>query len=160
MTRRSRAREVALQLLFERDHNTLVKRPALEQFVQSRLREVDLRKFCLELYDGVVSHLAEIDQRIMTASDNWRLTRMATVDRNVLRLGAHELLHCEDMPPGAAFDEAIELARRYGTAESPAFVNGVLDRLRREKAGEATVSQAADVVDGSTQGAEPNNSSN
>lgn len=132
MTRRSRAREVALQLLFQRDHNPEVQRSAQEQFARDRLKEAELEKFCLTLYDGVVSNLAEIDQKLAGSAENWRLPRMSTVDRNVLRLGAFELLYGKDAPTGVAFDEAIELARRYGSADSPAFVNGVLDRLRRE----------------------------
>jgi N utilization substance protein B len=131
MTRRSRAREVALQLLFMRDHNPRVERPGLERFVRDRLHETALEAFCLGLYDGVVGRLAEIDQRLTEAAENWRLPRMATVDRNVLRLGAYELLFTPETPPAVAFDEAIELARRFGSADSPAFVNGVLDRLRR-----------------------------
>lgn len=132
MTRRSRGREVALQLLFQYDHNPSVDRPAVEQFARDRLRDPELVAFCLALYDGVVAHLDEINARITAAADNWRLTRMTTVDRNVLRLGAFELLHMPDTPAPVAFDEAIELARRYGSLDSPAFVNGVLDRLRRE----------------------------
>jgi N utilization substance protein B len=134
MTRRSRAREVALQLLFMRDHNGKVERTALERFVRDRLRDPSLEAFCLSLYDGVAGRLAELDQRLAEAAENWRLPRMATVDRNVLRLGAYELLFGSEMPPAVAFDEAIELARRYGSADSPAFVNGVLDRLRRAAA--------------------------
>jgi N utilization substance protein B len=135
MTRRSRAREVALQLLFQRDHNPGVLRPGLERFIADRLRDDELRPFCLGLYDGVLAHLEEIDQRLTVSADNWRLPRMATVDRNVLRLGAYELLFAQETPPAVAFDEAIELARRYGSADSASFVNGVLDRLRREAAG-------------------------
>jgi N utilization substance protein B len=131
MTRRSRAREVALQLLFERDHNTQINRQELERFVRDRLREPDMQVLCLKLYEGVVAHLADIDRRLSEAAENWRLPRMATVDRNALRLGAYELLYKPETPPAVAFDEAIELARRFGTADSPAFVNGVLDRLRR-----------------------------
>lgn len=134
MTRRSRAREVALQLLFQRDHNLKVQRSAVEQFVQDRLRETSLRELCLRLYDGIVLHLEEIDRRLAAAAENWRLPRMATVDRNVLRLGSFELLFSQETPGAVAFDEAIELARRYGSADSAAFVNGVLDRLRREAA--------------------------
>ncbi len=129
MTKRSRAREVALQLLFQRDHNPEVDRAAIERFAHDRLREPALEAFCLSLYDGVVSHLAEIDARLTQAAENWRLARMAGVDRNLLRLGAFELLFAPDTPAGVALDEAIELARRFGTAESPAFVNGVLDHL-------------------------------
>ena len=132
MTQRSRAREVALQLLFQRDHNPGVDRPIVEEFAQVRLHEVGLRDYCLSLYDGVVGHQDEIDRRLTEAADNWRLVRMATVDRNILRLGAFELLFAKETPTAVAFDEAIELARRYGSMDSSAFVNGVLDRLRRE----------------------------
>ncbi len=131
MTRRSRAREVALQLLFQRDLNKRIDRPTLERFVRDRLRDETLMAFCLGLYDGVVRTQGDIDPRLSAAAENWRLVRMAAVDRNVLRLGAYELLHTPDTPPNVALDEAIELARRYGSADSPAFVNGVLDRLRQ-----------------------------
>ncbi len=132
MTRRSRAREVALQLLFQRDHNPGIERAVQEQFIRDRLREPILQEFCQRLFDGFVAHQEEIDRRLAAAAENWRLPRMAAVDRNVLRLGAFELLYSQETPPAVAFDEAIELARRYGSSESPAFVNGVLDRLRRE----------------------------
>jgi transcription antitermination protein NusB len=132
MTRRSRGREVALQLLFEREHNARSDRAGLEQFVRERLRDEPIRKFCIFLYDGVLAHLADIDSKITAAAENWRLSRMPTVDRNILRLGAFELLFMQDTPAAVAFDEAIELARRYGSADSSAFINGVLDRLRRE----------------------------
>jgi N utilization substance protein B len=132
MTRRSRAREVALQLLFQRDQNPSVAREAVERFAGDRLKGRELGTFCLSLYDGVVAHLDEIDRRLTAAAENWRLPRMAAVDRNVLRLGAFELLYTPETPAGVAFDEAIELARRYGSADSPGFVNGVLDRLRRD----------------------------
>jgi N utilization substance protein B len=131
MTRRSRAREVALQLLFQRDLNKRIDRAVLERFVRDRLRDDTLVPFCLGLYDGVVAQQADIDRRLSEAAENWRLVRMAAVDRNVLRLGSYELLHTPDTPPNVALDEAIELARRYGSADSPSFVNGVLDRLRQ-----------------------------
>jgi N utilization substance protein B len=131
MTRRSRAREVALQLLFQRDLNARIDRVALERFVRDRLRDPGLTSFCLALYDGVLASQADIDRRLTEAAENWRLTRMAAVDRNVLRLGAYELLHMPETPPNVVLDEAIELGRRYGSADSPAFVNGVLDRLRQ-----------------------------
>jgi N utilization substance protein B len=134
MTRRSRAREVALQLLFQRDQNPSVERAAIERFARDRLKESPLTEFCLSLYDGTAAHLGEIDRRLTAAAENWRLPRMAVVDRNVLRLGAYELLYTPETPAAVAFDEAIELARRYGSADSPGFVNGVLDRLRRDLA--------------------------
>ncbi len=142
MNRRSRAREVALQLLFQRDHNASIANAAVGQFVEGRLREPSSRQFCLQLYNGVGEKQADIDKRLAAAAENWRLIRMATVDRNVLRIGTFELLFATDVPPGVAFDEAIELARRYGSADSSAFVNGVLDRLRREAGGEVAVPPA------------------
>jgi N utilization substance protein B len=131
MTKRSRAREVALQLLFQHDHNAGVAREAIENFVRERIRDSESREFCLALYDGVMAHGADIDQRLTAAAENWRLPRMAGVDRNILRLGAYELLFAPPTPPAVCLDEAIELAHRYGSAESAAFVNGVLDRMRQ-----------------------------
>jgi N utilization substance protein B len=130
MTRRSRAREVALQLQFQRDLNPGVERAAIEQFVRDRLREPELQVFSLALFDGITANASVIDERLAAAAENWRLPRMAAVDRSVLRLGAYELLFTPETPPSAALNEAIELARRYGSADSPAFVNGVLDKLR------------------------------
>lgn len=132
MTRRSRAREVALQLLFQQDANPDVQRSVIEQFTRDRLNNTEAEFFCIGLYDGVLKHLAEIDKRITSASDNWKLHRMAASDRNILRLGTYEILFAESPTPGpVALDEAIELARRYGTDDSPSFVNGVLDKIFR-----------------------------
>jgi N utilization substance protein B len=143
MTNRSRAREVALQLLFQRDHNPGVERVDIERFVQDRLADANLQSFCRSLYDGVVGHAQEIDDRLTQAAENWRLPRMAGVDRNVLRLGAFELLFSSETPAGVALNEAIELARRFGSADSPGFVNGVLDQIRR------SLTQATtDITDG------------
>src|SRR5262249_44228315 len=100
MPRRSRAREVALQLLFQRDVNPGVQRLAVEQFVRERLGNPDLEPFCLGLYDGVVKHLEAIDAKLGAAAENWRLPRMAAVDRNVLRLGSYELLFAAESTPG------------------------------------------------------------
>jgi len=134
MTRRTRAREVALQVLFQRDHNPALTRADMERFAAERLREENLQSFCLALVDGVATHLADIDGKLTAAAENWRLPRMPTVDRNLLRLGAFEMLIQKENPPAVVLDEVIELARRFGTADSPAFVNGVLDRLRRDAA--------------------------
>ncbi len=134
MMRRSRGREVALQLLFQHDMNPGLGREVLAEFVRERLRDPALEPFSLGLYEGVVAHAADIDRRLAAAAENWRVARMAVVDRNVLRLGGYELLYTPETPANVAFDEAIELARRYGSAASPAFVNGVLDRLRQDAA--------------------------
>jgi N utilization substance protein B len=134
MTKRSRAREVALQLLFQRDHNPGIDPDALKQFAQNRLRDASLHFFAWQLYEGITANLADIDARLTAAAENWRLPRMAAVDRNILRLGAYELLHMPETPASVALNEAIELARRFGSADSPGFVNGVLDKLRESAA--------------------------
>jgi N utilization substance protein B len=132
MTRRSRAREVALQLLFQRDANPDVARAVIAGFARDRLGNPEAEAFCLGLYDGVVRHLAAIDAQLTAASENWKLHRMAASDRNVLRLGTYEIAYAPEATPGpVALDEAIELARRYGSKDSPAFVNGVLDKVFR-----------------------------
>jgi transcription antitermination protein NusB len=133
MMRRSRAREVALQLLVQHDLNPGVGREVIAAFARDRLRDPSLEPFCLGLYDGVLAHAADIDGRLAAAAENWRIQRMAVVDRNALRLGGYEILYTPETPPNVALDEAIELARRYGSAGSPAFVNGVLDRIRQDK---------------------------
>jgi N utilization substance protein B len=131
LRKRSRAREVALQLLFQHDLNGGVARPAIERFVRERLREPELETYALRLFDGVLAKLGSIDECLGRAAENWRVARMAVVDRNILRLGCFELLHGTAAPARVVLDEAIELARRFGSADSPAFVNGILDRIHK-----------------------------
>lgn len=134
MARRSRAREVALQLLFQRDLNpTPVPRPAVERFVRERLlRDAEMSAYCLALYDGTLEKQADIDPKLTATATNWRLSRMLPVDRNVLRLAAYELLFDPaGQPAEVVINEAIELARRFGSADSPKFVNGVLDKIAK-----------------------------
>jgi N utilization substance protein B len=131
MTRRSRAREVALQLLVWRDQNPTATSEAIDRFVRDRLRDPTHEPFARRIYEGVVSRQAEIDAAIIGAAENWRLPRMPVVDRNVLRIGVFELMDETDpSPPAVVINEAIELARRYGSADSPAFVNGILDQVK------------------------------
>ena len=140
LTRRSRAREVTLQLLFQKDQNPApVPRKALERFAHDRLANEEqlkgsaaLAAFALALYDGVVAHQAAIDPTISSVAENWRLSRMNPVDRNVLRLATYELLHDPARQPvEVVLDEAIELVRRFGSKDSPGFVNGILDRIAK-----------------------------
>jgi N utilization substance protein B len=128
---RSRAREQALQILFFID---LTGTPAEEAFslfranFESQDDEVD---FTRNLVLGISSRLADLDGNIEKCSENWRLSRMPRIDRNVLRIGAFELLHCPEIPPTVAMDEAIELAKKYGEERSPSFINGILDRIAK-----------------------------
>ena len=128
MARRSRAREVALQLLYQHDHNP-VDFENSRRFLQDRLRNSELVAFADSLFGGVQTHRSEIDKHLAGIAENWSVERMATVDRNILRLGTFELLFQPDTPMKVAIDEAVELAKRYGAVESPAFVNGILDKV-------------------------------
>lgn len=136
MLRRRRAREVALQVLYEEDLNPQVAPSVSEQFVRRRVRDPRLAAFALSLIAGVRRHAAELDRMIQEIAANWSLARMAVVDRNILRLGAYEMLF-GDTPDRVALDEAIELAKRYGDSRSAQFVNGILDRLLHQNAGGA-----------------------
>ena len=136
MSRRSRAREVALQALFQQDLNPDIDRPTQQEFIRRRLSDGDLQQLAEELMTGVGAKKRELDRLISEIAEHWTLQRMTPTDRNILRLGSYELLFT-DTPPKVAIDEAVELAKRYGTAQSSQFVNGILDRvLRFRRSGE------------------------
>ncbi|MEX0611871.1 MAG: transcription antitermination factor NusB [Pirellulales bacterium] len=128
MSRRSRAREVALQILFEDDVNPRATVADMKKFVSGRLKNPELEEFCMSLILGVRRNQQELDQLLSETADNWSLGRMAATDRNVLRLGAYEILYT-DTPDRAAINEAVELAKRFGSAQSAQFVNGILDKF-------------------------------
>jgi N utilization substance protein B len=135
MSRRSRAREVVLQVLYQDDLNPQRNLVQADQFLQDRLlRNEDLVEFARGLLSGVRRNRPELDKLLAERADNWTLGRMAATDRNILRLGAYELLYT-DTPGPVVLDEAIELAKRYGAKQSPQFVNGILDRFVRTKKG-------------------------
>lgn len=128
MARRSRAREVALQALFQEDLNPQNSLEMLGGFLAQRLREEDLREFAKQLILGVKRNQGELDALLESKAENWSLSRMAATDRNVMRLGAFEIRY-SDTPDRVAIDEALRLAKRFGSANSSQFVNGILDKL-------------------------------
>lgn len=128
MSRRSKARETALQMLYQQDLNPDMDYHTVREFIQRQLHDEELSEFAWFLFVGVMERRNELDARIEAIAQNWSLKRMAPTDRNVLRLGGLELLHM-NTPPRVAIDEALELAKRYGSAQSSQFVNGILDRL-------------------------------
>lgn len=133
MSRRSRAREIVLQILFHSDLNAEMRESAQQRFMATRLQgDRHLIEFARELLDGVHKNRDQLDQHLATAAENWKLTRMANTDRNVLRIGAYEVLF-SDTPDRVAINEAINLAKRYGSNNSSQFVNGILDRLMKSK---------------------------
>lgn len=141
MTGRRRAREFALQALYAVDVAAESGGPALSGLWASRLDDVEAAgdavspeesEFAKEIVRGVLEDREGLDRRIEAASLHWRLPRMPVVDRNILRIGAFELTHRADIPASVSINEAIELAKRFGGAESRAFVNGILDRIASE----------------------------
>ena len=130
MTRRSRGREVALQVLYQVEQNPGISAEEIRRFIERRLLEDrKLCEFTESLTAGVKEHQSALDAMISKVAENWRLDRMAAIDRNILRLGAYEMLHCPEVPAKVAINEALELAKRYSTAQSSRFVNGILDRV-------------------------------
>ena len=131
MRLRRKAREIALQVLYQLDVLRIEPREALELFWLHFSAAAEAREFASELVEGTWAHRDAIDQLISTCSENWTLERMAIVDRNVLRMAAYEILYRKDIPPSVTINEAIELAKKFGTDESGAFVNGILDSVAR-----------------------------
>jgi transcription antitermination protein NusB len=131
MGSRHSGREAALQMLFQMEVSGASADEAIELYWRSFAADADPegREYADACVRGVGAEGAALDARVATASQNWRLERMARVDRNVLRLGTWELTHRTDVPRAVVLDEAVELAKAFGTEESSAFVNGVLNRV-------------------------------
>ena len=134
MATRRRARECALQMLFQFDASESTPEVVVALYRQCFGEGSLPDEFSIDLFMGIAKNVALIDETIAKSSDNWRLDRMSQVDRNILRIGVHEILNAENIPPRVAINEAVELAKRYGTVESASFVNGILDRVARDKA--------------------------
>ncbi len=130
MTRRTRAREIALQVLYQTEQNPGLDHKEVQRFIERRLRGESAHcEFAHKLVSGVRDNQPRIDELISGVAENWRMDRMAAIDRNILRLGAFEILYSPEVPTKVAINEALELAKRYSTAQSSRFVNGILDRL-------------------------------
>jgi N utilization substance protein B len=119
-------------MLFEEDVNPRANIERTKAFLHARLNNADLEEFSLSLILGVRRNQTELDALLEQTADNWSIDRMAATDRNVLRLGAYELLYT-DTPGRAAINEAVELAKRFGSANSAPFVNGILDKFLHRK---------------------------
>lgn len=143
MASRRRAREFALQALYQTDVGEDSVQQALQglwaglveeedEELGKRQAESDEIEFATALCVGIESKRDELDRRIEASSTNWRVPRMAVIDRNILRMGAFELAHMPEVPANVSINEAIELAKRFGTKDSKGFVNGILDRIARD----------------------------
>jgi len=143
MGRRTKARECAFQMLYQWEITGLDMEKVIESFWRVRRTTSPTQTMADRLAAGAHSRVEEIDSAIEEAASNWRLDRIAPVDRTILRLGTWELIGEPDTPAAVVLDEAVELAKRFGEAASPAFVNGVLDAIRRRVRGGATVGAGA-----------------
>ncbi|MBI4464799.1 MAG: transcription antitermination factor NusB [Acidobacteria bacterium] len=134
MASRRKARECALQMLFQWDIGRGEPQTIQELFWSEKGRPADesLRAFANDLFAGTVGALPEIDGRIRAHAEHWRLERMPVVDRNILRLGIFELCHHSETPPAVVINEALEITRKFSEEEAVQFINGLLDRVHQE----------------------------
>jgi N utilization substance protein B len=133
MGRRRKAREVALQFLYQLDQHGETDPAAHEaEFWARHPVDDETRAFASSLVRGTTRRHAEVDKIIAQYAEHWDLDRMAVVDRNILRLAVYELLEQGSVPPKVAINEAIEISKKFGTRESSRFINGVLDRVHKE----------------------------
>jgi len=136
MRKRTKAREFALQVLYQTDITHDSYDVSLNNFWQAHSEEnieEEIKKFTDELVKGVTENLEVIDAKIAQYATNWQLKRMAVVDRNILRMGCFELMFRDDIPFKVSINEAVELAKKYSSLEAGKFVNGILDKINLEK---------------------------
>jgi len=131
MGKRRKSRELALQALYQADFHGPDADQHFERFWEDKRLPEELLKFSRELVEGVTARREELDQLIDRHSDHWRIHRMGRVDRNVLRIAVFEFIAHPDTPVKVAIDEAIEIGKKFGSAESGAFINGILDHIRK-----------------------------
>jgi len=129
MSARRKGRELALQVLYQLDMSGGSTEQALRSFAESFEQNPNAREFGEQLVRGVLDRRAEIDASIAAASEHWRLERLSRIDANVIRIAVYEMTASPGLPLEIAINEAIEVARKFGTTESAAFVNGVLDEV-------------------------------
>ena len=127
---RREGREAAIQFLYQRDLGGGAAVADLQEFYAFRGLSPSARRFCEGLVSGLLGHTEAIDAALREHTQNYELERLSAVDRNILRLAVHEMLHCDDIPPVVSINEAIDIAKKYGTEESGRFVNGVLDKIK------------------------------
>jgi len=137
---RRKGRELALQALYQIEITGDASAGAVEFFLNHFEGKSKAKEFARRLVSGVVSQRTEIDRRIEECAENWKLMRMAKVDLVILRMATYELVFCPDIPVAVSLDEAIEVSKRYGAAESAAFINGVLDQIARAQSVKADLS--------------------
>ena len=129
MGKRRRSRELAIKVLFHLEFSSDDPATGFDLICNNFGTPEDVKPFSEELVLGVCGHLKELDSLIVKASKNWRLERIAKVDRSILRLAVYELLYRDDIPPKVSINEAVDLGKKFGAEESSAFINGILDEI-------------------------------
>jgi len=140
MGQRRKSREIALQMLYQMEMTGQPPNVVIDLYYELASADDDnnpdlaqaVRPFAEQLLYGVHAHRDELDEMIVTASENWRLERMSIIDRNVLRIALYEMLYCAEIPPKVSINEAIDLGKTFGNPDSGAFINGILDHLLPE----------------------------
>jgi len=134
MRKRTKAREVALKVLYQSEITRWKIKMAFNNFWNDfESEDKNVKDFSLRLTSGIEEYRETIDEKISQYATNWQLKRMAIIDRNVLRIGVFELLHADDIPPKVTINECVELAKKYGDVESSKFVNGILDKIHKSE---------------------------
>ncbi len=129
---RRQSRQDALQILYQLDMNAEMSVPqAISNYEKLYTKEGSrIDEYAEKLVNGVREHLQELDDEVAKQSENWRMDRMATVDRNLLRLGVYELKYCDDVPATVTINEMVEIAKDFGSDATPSFINAILDKLK------------------------------
>lgn len=133
MGNRRKARECGLQILYQIDFTGRKLTEVATMFWTDHPEAEEVTTYCQSLLEGTLRNLPEIDVIIEEASTNWKMSRMAAVDRNLLRQATYELIYQTDIPASVIINEAIEISKKYGTEESPSFINGILDKIAKIK---------------------------
>jgi len=136
MSSRRRSRELAMQVLFQMEISGDNSKDAIELFCKHFEVSKRAKPFFLQLVDGVKANQKEIDLLIERSSDNWKIGRMSGMDRNTMRVAVFELLYCDDIPSRVSINEAIDIGKRFGTEQSPSFINGILDNINTSLGGQ------------------------
>ena len=129
MGARRKARELALQMLYQHEFSGNTPETIVSTFEDLQKSKPNTREFAMRIFKGTVDNLPKIDEMIAQQAENWRLSRMAAVDRNIIRMSIYEFLNEHDTPKLVIIDEAIEIAKKFGTQKSSQFINGILDGI-------------------------------
>lgn len=132
MGKRRKSREHVLKIFYREDITKENINDIIKSYWQENKVSSEIRDFSAKLAEGIINNKKKIDSYIQKASSRWSIDRMGVIDRNILRMAVQELVFMDDIPPKVTIDEAIEIAKKFGAEDSPDFVNGLLDKIKKE----------------------------